>query len=47
MEELERTGVTLEAVLVRYQLPGLNAMTKEVYDKAMRSLKRTKPKQAA
>ncbi len=47
MEELERTGVTLEAVLARYQLPGLNAMTKEVYEKAMRSLKRTKPKQAA
>ena len=47
LQELERTGVTLEAVLARYQLPGLNAMTKEVYDKAMRSLKRTKPKQAA
>ena len=47
LQELERTGVTLEAVLARYQLPGLNAMTKEVYDKAMRSLRRTKPKQAA
>ena len=45
--ELERTGVTLETVLKRYKLETLEQMTEEIYEKAMKSLKRSKEKQAA
>ena len=45
--ELERTGVALETVLKRYKLESLDKMTEEIYEKAMKSLKRSKEKQAA
>ena len=45
--ELERTGVALETVLKRYKLKSLDKMTEEIYEKAMKSLKRSKEKQAA
>lgn len=45
--ELERTGVTLETVLKRYKLETLDKMTEEIYEKAIKSLKRSKEKQAA
>lgn len=45
--ELERTGVALETVLKRYKLETLEQMTEEIYEKAMKSLKRSKEKQAA
>lgn len=46
-KELERTGVSLEAVLERYSLKELGEMTQEIYKKAVSGLKRTKPKEAA
>lgn len=45
--ELNRTGVTLEAVLERYQIKKLEDMTPELYEKALKGLKRTKTKEAA
>lgn len=45
--ELERTGVALETVLKRYKLETLDKMTEEIYEKAIKSLKRSKEKQAA
>ena len=45
--ELERTGVALETVLKRYKLETVEQMTEEIYEKAMKSLKRSKEKQAA
>lgn len=45
--ELERTGVTLEAVLGRYNLKELGQMTPEVFTKALSGLKRTKSRDAA
>lgn len=46
-KELDRTGVLLKTVLERYQIPGLEDMTPELYEKALRSLKRTRSKEAA
>jgi len=46
-QELERTGVSLEAVLDRYGLKDAGRMTPEIYKKALGGLKRTKPKEAA
>lgn len=46
-KELERTGVTLETVLERYHISGIGQMTPEIYTKALNSLKKTKPKEAA
>jgi len=46
-QELERTGVSLEAVLERYKLTEIGQMTVEIYKKAMSSLKKTKAKLAA
>lgn len=46
-KELVRTGVPLETVLKRYGINDINSMTKEIYDKAMRGLKKTESKQAA
>lgn len=46
-EELERTGVTPEMVLERYKLKKIGDMTSDIYEKAIRSLKRTKDKAAA
>lgn len=45
--ELERTGVALETVLKRYKLETLEQMTEEIYEKALKSLKRSKEKRAA
>ena len=45
--ELERTGVALETVLKRYKLETLEQMTEEIYEKVIKSLKRSKEKQAA
>ena len=46
-KELERTGIAMEAVLERYQLTEAGQMTPEIYRKALGSLKKTKPKEAA
>ena len=46
-KELNRTGVTLEAVMERYQIQKPEDMTPEVYEKALKGLKRTKTKEAA
>lgn len=43
-KELERTGVTLDTVLQRYQVDSVEKMSKEVYSSAMNSLKKTKDK---
>ena len=45
--ELARTGVTLEAVLSRYHIMQIAEMTPEIYQSAMNSLRKTKPKVAA
>lgn len=46
-KELERTGVALDAVLKRYHLASAGQMSQEVYSKAMKSLKKSKDKEAA
>ena len=46
-KELERTGVALDAVLQRYHLTSAEQMDQEVYGKAMKSLKKSKDKEAA
>lgn len=46
-EELDRTGVTIEAVMERYQIERPEDMTPEIYEKALQGLKRTKTKAAA
>jgi hypothetical protein len=46
-KELTRTGVSMETVLERYALKTPEEMTAEVYAKALRSLKKTKAKEAA
>ncbi len=46
-KELERTGVSMEAVLERYHIQELGEITPEIYKKALGSLKKTKPKEAA
>ena len=43
MTELNRTGVALETVLDRYGLEDISQMSQEIFEKAIRSLKRTKP----
>ena len=45
-KELERTGVTLDAVLERYGVGSIQEMDDTTYRKAMSSLKRTKAKVA-
>ena len=45
-EELDRTGVTIEAVMERYQIKRLEDMTPEIYEKALQGLKKTKTKAA-
>lgn len=45
-KELERTGVTLDAVLERYGVRSLQEMDDATYKRAMRSLKNTKAKVA-
>lgn len=46
-KELERTGIAMEAVLERYRIKEAGEMTPEIYKKALGSLKKTKPKEAA
>ena len=46
-KELERTGIAMEAVLERYRIKDAGEMPPEIYKKALGSLKRTKPKEAA
>lgn len=46
-QELERTGVALEAVLKRYHLQSAEEMTSPVYEKAMRDLAKSKSRNAA
>lgn len=46
-KELARTGVTMEAVLGRYQIQDPGQMTDEIYARALNSLKKTKAKRAA
>lgn len=45
-KELERTGVALDAVLQRYQIPAIEDMSQEIFTNAMNSLKKTKAKAA-
>ena len=45
-EELDRTGVTIEAVMERYQIKRIEDMTLEIYEKALQGLKKTKTKAA-
>ena len=45
-KELARTGVTIEAVMERYQIERPEDMTPEIYEKALQGLKRTKTKAA-
>ena len=45
-KELERTGVTIEAVMERYQIEYPEDMTPEIYEKALQGLKKTKTKAA-
>lgn len=45
--ELKRTGVGMEAVKKRYQVEGMQDMTKELYAKVMKALAKTKSMDAA
>ena len=45
--ELDRTGITMEAVLARYHIQDASQMTPELFRKAMAGLKRSKAKEAA
>ncbi len=45
--ELQRTGVILDKVLERYGIGTLNEMTRDIYNKAMRDLKKSRSAQAA
>ena len=45
-KELDRTGVALDTVLKRYGISGVENMTSEIYDSAMKGLKKTKSKAA-
>ena len=47
MKELERTGVSLETVLGRYHLQDISQMTLEIYQDAMKGLKKTRARDAA
>lgn len=47
MKELERTGVGMEIVLGRYNLQDISQMTLEIYQDAMKGLKKTRTKDAA
>lgn len=46
-KELERTGISMETVLERYHIQEPGQMTPDIYKKALGSLKKTKPKEAA
>lgn len=46
-KELERTGISMQAVLSRYHLTGVEQMTEDIYTRAMNGLKKTKTKDAA
>lgn len=46
-KELERTGVTIEAVMERYGIERPEDMSPEIYEKALQGLKRTRTKEAA
>ena len=46
-KELDRTGVTMEAVMERYRIGCPEDMTPEIYEKALQGLKKTKTKGAA
>lgn len=41
-KELKRTGISMEAVLSRYHLTGVEQMTADIYTRAMKGLKKTK-----
>ena len=41
-KELKRTGISMEAVLSRYHLTGVEQMTADIYTRAMNGLKKTK-----
>ena len=43
-QELDRTGVVLNAVLERYGIQNMNEMTQEIFKSAMNGLKKTKTK---
>lgn len=45
--ELDRTGVSMEAVQSRYQIQEPGAMSAELYGRVMSALRRTKPTEAA
>ena len=45
-QELERTGVALEAVLERYHIHDIREMTSDMYQDAMKGLKKSKSRVA-
>ena len=45
-QELERTGVALEAVLERYHIHDIREMTSDMYQDAMKGLKKSKSRAA-
>ncbi len=47
MQELERTGLSLETVLDRYNLRDIDGLTPELYRNALSGLKKTRSKDAA
>ena len=46
-KELERTGISLETVLSRYNITSVEQMTPDIYTKALNGLQKTKSKNAA
>lgn len=46
-QELKRTGVAIETVLERYHLESVEQMTEEIYEMAIRGLRKSKTKEAA
>lgn len=46
-QELNRTGVAIETVLERYHLESIEQMTEEIYEMAIRGLRKSKTKEAA
>ena len=46
-KELNRTGVSLQTVLDRYQISSIMDMTDDIYESAMKSLRKSKDKAAA
>ena len=46
-QEMERTGVSLERILNRYQISSLEEMTDSIYSCVMRDLRKSKDRKSA